>query len=289
MAATTQVLQLEAAASKRLRLALAEAGFAEHPTPYADFGFKGEGVTVVKYSSGKLVIQGKDARDFVAKWIPEHAPKNAELAESMIGCDESGKGDYFGPLVAAACALEPDVAKFLDEVPLRDSKTLSARDVSEAAETLRRVLKYEIVVIGPRKYNELYAKFGNLNRLLAWAHATAIKKVVEKTGVKKILLDKFCDQGVVERALGESLTGLDFKMEVRAESNPAVAAASILARDAFVRSLKKLEREFDCKLPLGAGAPVTKALQALVADKGKAILPDVAKIHFKTSDLVGGC
>jgi ribonuclease HIII len=289
MAATTQVLKLDATAARRLKAALAEAGFADHPTPYADFGFKGEGVTVVLYSSGKLVIQGKDSGEFLAKWMPEHAPKAPVLAEALIGADESGKGDYFGPLVAAACALEPDVARFLDEVPLRDSKTLSARDVAEGAETLRRVLKYEIVIINPRKYNELYDKFGNLNRLLAWAHATAIRKVVEKTGIKKILLDKFCDQGVVERALGASLVGLDFRMEVRAEANPAVAAASILARDAFVRSLKKLEREFDCKLPLGAGPPVTKALQALVADKGRAVLLDVAKLHFKTTDLVGGC
>lgn len=288
MAGSTQVLVVDAAASRRLKAALTEAGFADHPTPHADFGFKGEGVTVVRYASGKLVVQGKDSRDFVAKWLPESAPKAPVLEAAMIGADESGKGDYFGPVVCAACALEPEVLQFLDEVPLKDSKTLSARDISEAADTLRRVLKHEIVVIGPRKYNELYDKFGNLNRLLAWAHATAIKKVVAASGVKRILLDKFCDQSVVERALGEARAGLDFRMEVRAESNPAVAAASILARDAFVRSLKKLEREFDCKLPLGAGAPVVKALQALVASKGRAILPDVAKLHFKTTELVGG-
>ncbi|HYC78046.1 MAG TPA: ribonuclease HIII [Planctomycetota bacterium] len=281
----TVVLKLDAARGARLKVALEEAGFAEHPTAYADFGFKGEGVTAVRYTSGKFVVQGKDAKAFVDKWLPDLAEKPPQMAEAMIGGDESGKGDYFGPLVTAACALTPEILQFLDEVPLRDSKTLSTRDISEAAETLRRVLPHEIVVIGPRKYNQLYESFGNLNRLLAWAHATAIRKVVEKSGVKKVLLDKFCDESVVRRALGETAATLDFRMEVRAESScPAVAAASILARDAFVRSLRALEREFDCKLPLGAGPPVIKALQALVATKGRGILPDVAKTHFKTGE-----
>lgn len=286
MAGSTLVMQLDAAAGRKLRLALEAAGFASHEVPYADFGFKGEGVSVVKYSSGKVVIQGKESKEFVGRYLAEHAPKPPSLPEPLVGADESGKGDYFGPLVAAACAVDPEVLKFLDETPIADSKTMSARDISEAAETLRRVLPHEIVVIGPRKYNELYEKFGNLNRLLAWAHATAIKKVVEKSGVKKVLLDKFCDQSVVERALGEARVGLDFKMETKAESNPAVAAASILARDAFVRSLKKLEREFDCKLPPGAGDPTLKALKVLVAAKGRGVLMDVAKLHFKTTESV---
>jgi ribonuclease HIII len=284
MAGTTQVLVLDSAAGRALKAALKDAGFATHDVEHADFGFKGEGVSVVKYSSGKVVVQGKESRAFVEKYLPSHLPKPPTLPAALIGGDESGKGDYFGPLVAAACALEPDVLKFLDEVPLVDSKTLSDRDISEAAETLRRVVPHEIVVINPRKYNELYDKFGNLNRLLAWAHATAIKKVVEKSGVKKVLLDKFCDASVVERALGEARAGLDFKMEVRAESNPAVAAASILARDAFVRSLRRLEREHDVKLPPGAGSPVLKALKALVESKGRALLRDVAKLHFKTTE-----
>ena len=287
MAGNTTVVQLDAARSRKLKAELLDAGFATtDPPAYADYAFKGEGVAIVKYSSGKVVIQGKESREFIEKWLPESVPKRAELAEAMIGADESGKGDYFGPLVVAACALEPEIYKFLDEIPLRDSKTLSAREISEAAEALKAVLpqKHRVFVLWPRKYNELYAKFGNLNRLLAWMHAKAITEVVEASGVKKILLDKFCDQSVVERALGDARKGLDFHMEVRAESNPAVAAASILARDAFVRSLKWLEREHDCKLPPGAGDPTQKALRALVADKGRTILPEVAKLHFKNTD-----
>jgi ribonuclease HIII len=289
MAGTTTVVQLDAARAKKLRAELTEAGFAAvDPPAYADFAFKGEGVSVVRYSSGKLVVQGKESREFLAKWLGEAAPKRAEFAEALIGADESGKGDYFGPLVVAACALDPEVYRFLDEVPLRDSKTLSAKEISEAAETLKNVLpeRHKTFVLWPRKYNELYDRFGNLNRLLAWMHAKTITEVAEKSGVKRVLLDKFCEQVVVERALGEAKRGIDFRMEVRAEANPAVAAASILARDAFVRSLKWLEREHDCKLPPGAGEPTVKALRALVATKGRAILPEVAKLHFKTTESI---
>jgi ribonuclease HIII len=148
---------------------------------------------------------------------------------------------------------------------------------------LRRTVPFEIVAIGPKKYNELYAKFGNLNTLLAWAHKTAILDLVKRTGCKKVLLDKFADERVMDRAFGAARTDLDFTMRTKAESEPAVAAASILARDAFVRGLRRLSKQIGFDLPLGAGAPVDKALRGLCAQKGEAILSEVAKTHFKTT------
>jgi ribonuclease HIII len=280
---STQVVPLDRVRAESLRERLDEGGFNFHEVAHARFAAKGEGVTIVYYASGKLVLQGRELREFLERWLPEAAPKAPELKDAMIGADEAGKGDYFGPLVTAAVYLEPDVARFLDEVPLRDSKTLSAAEVESGAEMLRRIVPFEIVSIGPKKYNELYAKFGNLNSLLAWAHKTAICDLVKRTGCKKVLLDKFADERVMDRAFGALRADLDFTMRTKAESEPAVAAAPILARDAFVRGVRRLSKEIGFNLPLGAGDPVDKALRGLLAQKGEAILSEVAKLHFKTT------
>jgi ribonuclease HIII len=280
---TSQVVPLDLVAAESLRSTLDEAGFTFHDVEHARFAAKGEGVTVVYYKSGKLVLQGRELRAFLERYLPGALPKPPAVKEAMIGADEAGKGDYFGPLVAAAVLLEPDVARFLDEVPLRDSKTLSAEEVRAGAEVLRRVVPHEIVTIGPRKYNELYPKFGNVNALLAWAHKTAIAALVRRTGCRKVLLDKFADVRVMKRAFGPEIGSIDLEMRTKAEAEPAVAAASVLARDAFVRGVARLSQEIGFKLPLGAGEPVDRALRALRADRGEAILADVAKLHFKTT------
>jgi ribonuclease HIII len=281
---TTHVVPVDARASARLKTALDAAGFAFHDVAHARFAARGEGVNVVCYESGKLVLQGRDLREFLERWLPDAAPKPPEVKIAMIGADEAGKGDYFGPLVAAAAFLDPDVARFLDEVPLRDSKTLSATEIRDGAEMLRRTIPHEIVSISPRKYNELYAKFRNVNSLLAWAHKTAISEVVKKTGCKRVLLDKFADESVMKRAFGADHAAIELTMRTKAESEPAVAAASILARDAFVRGVARLSKSIGFKLPLGAGDPVDRAVRGLVASQGESVLGEVAKLHFKTTE-----
>lgn len=280
----THVVKLDRSQGIVLHARLLEEDFEFYDVAYAEYAARRPGVNIVFYKSGKLVVQGKQAREQLSALLPDVMPATPMLAKATIGADESGKGDYFGPLVCAACMLDPHIAQFLDEVPLRDSKTMSAREISDAADVLKRVLPHEIVVINPRKYNEMYDSFGNLNSLLAWAHAKAILAVVDKTKVTSVLLDKFCDERVVMKALGPRGEMLDFTMRVRAESDPAVAAASILARDAFVRGVARLEREHGVKLPLGCGTPVDRAVRGIVLDKGVAVLEDVAKLHFKTTD-----
>ena len=171
-------------------------------------------------------------------------------------------------------------------MPLRDSKTLSAeRDRDGRRDAAPHRARTRSSSIGPKKYNELYAKFRNLNSLLAWAHKTAILGLVKRTGCKKILLDKFADESVMKRAFGPDCAGLDFTMRTKAESEPAVAAASILARDAFVRGVRRLSKQIGFNLPLGAGDPGRQGRSAaLVVQKGEAILPEVAKMHFKTTN-----
>lgn len=279
------VTELGEDAGVRLMSMLRDAGYEFRSVDHARFGAQGEGVSVVWYRSGKLVVQGKGASDFRLHRLSEiTGPAAPRLKERTIGCDEAGKGDYFGPLVVAACALSPEEEQFLDEVPLQDSKTLSDHQVREAAEHLRNILPHAVIAIGPARYNEMYDSFGNLNKLLSWAHAKAMLEVVRKTGCRKVILDQFCDRSVVVRALGADVRELDLETCVRAESDPAVAAASILARDGFLRGLAKLKSIAGVPLPKGAGAPVLKAGRALLKEKGLAILREVAKLHFKTTD-----
>ncbi|HMS16514.1 MAG TPA: ribonuclease HIII [Planctomycetota bacterium] len=283
----TQVVTIDREAAKRLRLTLEEAGYSFYEVDYAQFGAKGEGVNVVVYDSGKMVIQGKGASDFKLMRLSEVLPQpKARLKERTIGCDEAGKGDYFGPLCVAAVALSPEEEIFLDEVPLFDSKTLTDRDVIRAAEHLRGVLPHEVISIGPKRYNEMYATFGNLNTLLAWAHAKAMLAVFDKTGCRNVLLDQFASPTIVLKALGARRNDVKLVTRVRAESDPAVAAASILARDGFLRGLARLTPVAGMPLPKGAGSPVLRAGRALVKERGTAILSEVAKVHFKTTQQI---
>lgn len=283
------VTKIDDAVGEKLEEMLQGVGYEFRDVAHARFGAKGEGVNVVLYTSGKLVVQGKGASEFRLHRLQELTGlPEPKLKVATIGCDEAGKGDYFGPIVAAAVAMTPSEEQFLDEVPLQDSKTLNDRQIAGAAEHLRNVLPHEVVVIGPRRYNELYEKFQNVNSLLAWAHAKAMLAVKDKTGIDHVLLDKFCDESVVRRALGARAPEIDLEARPRAEDDPAVAAASLLARDAFVRGIHRLRNVAGRPLPKGAGSPVLKAGRALVKERGRSILFEVAKLHFRTTDQLGG-
>lgn len=260
-------------------------GFTMKDVAHAIFGASGESVNVTLYSSGKLVVQGKGCEDFRVHRLADIVGlRQARLSERTIGCDEAGKGDYFGPLVVAACALSPEEEPFLDDIPLQDSKTLKDAVVLAAAEKLKPILPHEVIVIGPRRYNEMYESFRNVNTLLAWAHAKAMLAVAEKTQCRTVVLDQFADREIVLRALGPRRGEVDLTTMVRAEAaNPAVAAASILARAAFLTGLRRLKEVAGMPLPKGAGAPVLEAGKKLLVAKGQEILPEVAKVHFKTT------
>jgi ribonuclease HIII len=202
------------------------------------------------------------------------------MDEGHIGVDESGKGDFFGPLVIAACYVGPEHLAELEGV--RDSKTLTDKKALELSRNIRAVCPFEIVSIGPKKYNELYAKMRNLNKLLAWGHARAIEEVLEKHAASRVVSDQFADESAVKKSLFELGRKVELESRVRAESDIAVAAASILARAEFLRRLKLLSEEFAIELPKGAGLQVIEAGKQFVAKHGFERLNEVAKMHFKT-------
>lgn len=200
-----------------------------------------------------------------------------------LGTDESGKGDFFGPLVIAAFFCPEGQEQVLAQLGVRDSKTLSDRKASDLAATLRTGYPCSVVAIGPEKYNELYGRLRNLNKLLAWGHARAIENVLERIDARRVVTDQFGDERFVRQALLTRGRTVELEQRPRAEADPAVAAASILARAEFLRRLAALSAEWGLELRKGAGPPVEAAASAFVSRHGAEALGRVAKLHFKTT------
>jgi ribonuclease HIII len=203
------------------------------------------------------------------------------LTGYIAGVDESGKGDFFGPLVIAAAAISVLERPLLDELYVRDSKKMTDQRAATIAEQLKKHIPHSIVVIMPEKYNELYLKIRNLNKLLAWGHARAIENLLEKTHCDTVISDKFGKEELLERSLMERGKTIKLIQQVRGESEMSVAAASVLARAEFVDSLHRLSRKWQLDLPKGAAPQVDRAGAAFIHQHGEEKLNQVAKLHFK--------
>ena len=206
-----------------------------------------------------------------------------------IGTDESGKGDYFGPLVVAGVWVADGGREALAALGVRDSKKVADPAARRLAAAVRASHRTSIVAIGPERYNELHAKMGNLNHLLAWGHARVIENLLEEVpDCRQVISDQFGDARVLEQALLERGRGIALTQHPRAESDPVVAAASLVARAEFLARLDQLSTRFGMPLPKGAGPPVLTAGREFVRRHGAAALRQVAKLHFRTTRQLTG-
>lgn len=198
-----------------------------------------------------------------------------------IGTDESGKGDYFGPLVTAGFFLPDGQEEVLRELGVKDSKRVSDNRVREISKQLRQEYKYSIVAIGPEKYNGLYQKMQNLNKILAWSHSRAIENILEEIPCSLAITDQFGDKLFVENALMKRGRNIELVQKTGAEEDMAVAAASILARAEFLRRLSLLSQELGIELPKGSSERSDEVGVKLVELHGTGALNKAAKTHFK--------
>ena len=205
-----------------------------------------------------------------------------------IGIDESGKGDYFGPLVIAGVYVAHEQEEQLRAAGVRDSKTLSDKKATALAEQIRALCPSTIVVIGPERYNSLHASFKNLNRLLAWGHARAIENLLEKVSCDRVVADQFGDERFLKSALMAKGRAITLIQKPRAEEEVAVAAASIVARAEFLRRLQELSARYGVPLPKGASDAVITVGKEFVRQHGAEALGQVAKLHFRTTASVLG-
>jgi len=203
-----------------------------------------------------------------------------------IGTDESGKGDYFGPLVVAGVYLPDGQEDVLRELGVKDSKRTSDNKVRELAAVIKAGYKHSVVAIGPERYNALYDKLRNLNKLLAWAHARVIENILEGTRAPLAITDQFGDERFVLDALMKKGRTIELVQKVRAEEDMAVAAASILARAEFLYRLSALGKAVGLELPKGSPLAAETAAAELVQRHGPDILVKVAKLHFKLTERV---
>ncbi len=211
----------------------------------------------------------------------------AEVVEkALIGTDESGKGDYFGPLVIAGVYADPEGQKRLREIGAADSKTLSDSRIEKLAEEIMRICKYSVVKLENNKYNEMYQEINNLNRLLAWGHARVIEDLLEAVDCSNVLADQFGSPELIKNALMSKGRQVNLEQRHRAEDNVVVAAASIIARNEYVKAMKRLSDEYEMEFPKGCSGIVTDAAREFVQSYGKEKLKAVAKLHFVVTDKV---
>ena len=281
---------------------LREHGYEFRQVPYARFAAEKEKVNMVFYESGKLVVQGKGTQDFVEFVLEPGILKqarlgyetvlNPELLLPRLGVDESGKGDFFGPLCVAGVYVNESVVKAWENSGIRDSKDISSDSkIAELTKLIRDTpgCVTSVVPIGNEAYNRLYRRMKSVNAILAWGHSRAIENLMgQKHRMNpppvRAISDQFAaDKATVANALMSLGRDIELIQRHKAEADLAVAAASILARHEFVTRLAALEKQFGMKFPKGASGAVDEAAREFVARHGTEGLANVAKMHFRNA------
>jgi len=299
---TSYTCKLSDAEASALRDWLEKHGYAFREAPYARFAAEKDKTNLVFYESGKLVVQGKGTQEFIEFVLePEilkqarlgyEAVLNPELLVPRLGVDESGKGDFFGPLCVAGAYVNAAVVNAWKDCGIRDSKNISSdKRIPELAELIRKTpgCVTAVVPIGNEAYNRLYEKMNSVNSMLAWGHARVIENLMAQRHQMnpppvRAISDQFAaNKETVAKALMPLGRSIELIQKHRAEEDLAVAAASILARHEFVSRLGRLEKEYGMVLPRGASAAVDAAAKEFIQKYGSENLGKVAKMHFRTA------
>jgi len=277
---------------------LTKKSFSFEERPHQYFLARKEGLVVNLYLNGKIVLAGKDDNEkkAIETYLTSHQAEqhiknkkeysSIDVSGARIGTDEAGKGDYFGPLVIAGVLADEYLVMNLKEMGVKDSKNLADTTVQNLAVHLKKMVgakKYTVIVIGPNKYNTLHEKMKNVNKILGWGHARAIENLLKNNqDCKTAISDQFGDVSFIENSLMKHGKQIELIQTPKAEREITVAAASILARGEFLKRMNEMSESYDFKFPKGATDVIPMA-EKFVAAYGSDALPDVAKIHFKTT------
>ncbi|MET0261385.1 MAG: ribonuclease HIII [Rariglobus sp.] len=292
-------IKLDDTQMESLRAFCESRNWASFEVAYTRFAYKADHLklNLTAYTSGKLVIAGKGTEDFVRDVLEPEITKTPKLGydevlnpdwfEAHAGLDESGKGDFFGPVIAATVIGQKSMIEAWRKAGAQDSKKMTENKILELDHLIRNThgVVVKVCFCGMQKYNELMARpRANLNLLLAWQHATALSQALAEKPVKWGLLDQFTEQPLVQRELAKKkVENFELRMRTKAESDPVVAAASIVARAEFVRQMNQLSKQFGSKLQKGAGPLVRAQAHEIIQKFGVHALKDFAKLHFRTA------
>ena len=312
--------------------------FRKREVPYSLYSIEGEKFNATlyekeKHGKRKLCVQGSGAQDFIEFQLEPNGIVPVELGyESVLhpelfsahaGSDESGKGDYFGPLVVCCAYTDERLSEEMQKLGVRDCKQMTDKAVLTAGAALRKLLGptgYAVVKLGPAAYNRLYAKIKNINRMLAWAHGTVIEELLEKRpACNRVVVDQFAPtETTILRALKERGKKAKVEQRHKAESDIAVAAASVIARELFIRAIMEMEQSCasltsgedaasplvggarngeaassplvqkeQFHIPMGSSDPRVRELaEEMVRKNGPTWLMNHCKAHFQTTDKV---
>lgn len=250
----------------------------------------GSDLTVIapRTREGLIIVKGAKSTEFCDKYKALLAAKIIETKPvttlGRIGVDESGKGDVFGPLVVAGVVVTSDVEITLARHGIRDSKTLPDAQILELAQLIKKTCRNEVLVLLPPDYNTAYEQYGrNLNQLLAWGHAQIITKLSKRVPVEKAISDQFADESLLIQALRKENCQISLEQRPHAESDLAVAAASVLARAEFVSAMQQYAQKAGFVIPFGSSSDQVKQVGKQVYRRwGRRGLERIAKMHFKT-------
>jgi ribonuclease HIII len=291
-----QMAKLKAALEKRL--------WFERAVPYSAFAYENNKVNVTVYKSGKLVVQGKATEEFVQNILEPEVTGEALMGYDEIhhpdwfelhaGCDEAGKGDVFGPLVTACVISGAETTRSLMKAGVRDSKKISDGEIMKLEKIIRGTqgVVVKSAQCSMEKYNELMGKPGaNLNRLLSWLHSRALGDALSEKSVSAEgnaprwgLLDQFSRRDNVDQYLARP--DFELRRRTKAESDPVVAAASIIARAGFLRGMRNLSVEAGEKLMKGASQLAQAQFAKLREKFGAQEMRKYAKLHFKLKSII---
>jgi ribonuclease HIII len=291
---TLYTIKLDSAKLDRVREICDGRIWEPYDVAYARFAFRGPKVNIVGYESGKLVVQGKETEDFILNVLETEVTGEAVFGydevlhpdwfEEHAGLDESGKGDFFGPVVSACVIAGPDEIREWVTAGIRDSKTITDRKILEFDKLIRGTRKVVVktVFCGMHRYNDLMGRpRANLNKLLAWQHSKALEQALGARKVPWGLLDQFSKKDLVSGYF--STPEFELRMRTKAEDDPVVAAASVVARAEFVRQMGRLSVQYGEKLVKGAGPKVVEQARKIVDTLGAPALRDFGKLHFRTA------
>jgi len=295
----TYICRLDKEKIAKLRAYLRERGYTFKEVKYAYFGASRNNVSITCYTNGRLLVQGKGTADFVRYYLEpqllreirfgyEYLLREGLSGDERIGVDESGKGDYFGPLVIAGVYANKTNLKELYDLKITESKRISDKRALKLAPIICSKFKDSVVIIGPEKYNMLYDKMSNLNRILAWGHARVVENLLSKVNCKKVIVDQFADKSALRNALMKKGRRIELEQRPRAEEDIVVAAASVVARGRFLARLQRLSELYKVDLPKGASQKVIETGREFIESRGIQQLAKIAKLHFSTTQKILG-
>jgi ribonuclease HIII len=245
---------------------------------YEAFRAKYDDYLIIGYKTGKIVATKEDAKNLMLEVLPRLVREPAK--KIIIGSDEAGKGEWLGPIVVAAVALNQEQSYELQAQGVMDSKELTLPKIEMLADFIRRHnYPFTQLIITPKRFNKLYDELKSerktLNSLLAWGHSRVIERLFKYLHKDpkdvKVIIDEF-DRIKTEKHLRVVLdiSKIEVIQQPRAEEHVAVAAASIIARDVREDYIDFLCRKLSNDLR-------TLTVEQAIADEK---VPEYAKVSF---------